>query len=318
MSNQKLFFSKEQINHAKQVSIVDVAMNLGYELVKDSVRAFKVKDSGGLFIYPQQNRFYHMLTEEKGNVIDFVSMEQNKSFTEAVDYLLSTASTYPVHLDSFMPSKIELPEKGELVLPERAQNIKRVYAYLVGTRKIDPKIVSMMIGNKSVYQDDRGNCVFVGRDKKGNPQYCALRGTLTGKQFRMDVANSDKGYPFLMTGKNDRVFVFESPIEVMSHATLTKLNGYDYTVSHRISLGGYSPKALQGYLERNPNISQIVLALNNDEQGLKAISTLKDKYSSYNIKVQLPKLNDFNDDLVFRLSQNEHSRESQDDEELER
>lgn len=53
----------------------------------------------------------------------------------------------------------------------------------------------------------------------------------------------------------------------MSHATLCKLNGIDWQEDHRVAEGCLSDKALYRYLERHPEIDEIVFCYDNDVDG---------------------------------------------------
>lgn len=103
----------------------------------------------------------------------------------------------------------------------------------------------------------------MGTDKEGSPKYCALR-SVSGKKFTQDVKGSEKKHGFCIKGRSNRLFVCESPIDVISHATLTKMNNGDYTQDTRLSLGGLTEDALVQFLADNPQITDIVFALDND------------------------------------------------------
>ena len=50
-----------------------------------------MKHSGGLYLFPDSNRFYHWTggeADKKGGAIDFVMREENLPFTEAVAKLI--------------------------------------------------------------------------------------------------------------------------------------------------------------------------------------------------------------------------------------
>lgn len=128
-------------------------------------------------------------------------------------------------------------------------------------------IVYKCLYDGSIYQDIHRNVVFCGKDKEGHVKYASLRGTYQAegqKAFKGEVLNSDKRYGFRMDGTSDRLFVFEAPIDAMSHATLCKLSGLDWEKDNRLALGGTVDKALTQYLEDNPHIRQIVFCLDND------------------------------------------------------
>jgi hypothetical protein len=168
------------------------------------------------------------------------------------------------------------------------------------------------MNEKKVYQEAQyGNCVFVGYDESGIPKYCSMRGTYTDKAFKMDAVNSDKSYPFVIGGKSDMVFVCESPIDAMSHATFAKLYGHDWRQDNRISLGCTWDGALERYLQWHPEIKKIVFALDNDylakdkdgcyrNWGQMAAMKWCDKYSEkgYEVAIHRPHLKDFNQDLI--------------------
>ncbi len=304
-------FTDEEIRRANSVDIVSLARSYGYEPEQAGRKAIHMKHSGGLYLFPDSNRFYHWTggeADKKGGAIDFVMREENLPFTEAVAKLIGENYTpYTRRTKPYTPKPKEPP-----VLPVKADNFKRAYAYLVSVRGIEPEIVSYFMNRKMIYQEEKyGNCVFVGHDKDGTAKYCAMRGTMTGSKFKMDAENSDKSFPFFYEGKSDLVIVNEAPIDLMSHATLMKLSGGDWKADHRISLGCIWDGALERYLSWHPEIKRIVFAYDNDylarnKDGQRAnwgqLSADKHfrKYTEkgYACAVHIPHLNDFNQDLV--------------------
>ncbi|WP_084662887.1 DUF3991 domain-containing protein [Paenibacillus fonticola] len=60
--------------------------------------------------------------------------------------------------------------------------------YLTHFRGIDSKIVSCLMQEKKLYQQDKtGNCVFVGYDLDGIAKYCSLRGSNSDHPFKQDL-----------------------------------------------------------------------------------------------------------------------------------
>jgi hypothetical protein len=86
-----------------------------------------------------------------------------------------------------------------------------------------------------------------------------------------------------------RLYVFEAPIDLLSHCTLTKIaeiNKYHdnadkdcWKKQNRLSLSGTSDVALEGYLSRNKDITEIHCCLDNDEGGIKGAEHIKEKFS---------------------------------------
>ena len=129
------------------------------------------------------------------------------------------------------------------------------------------------------------NVVFVGLDKYGKPRYANLRGV--GSNFKGEATGSDKRFSFSIPAENsDTVHLFESAIDLLSYATLRKLEGMDWNSDHLLSLAGvYRPKeniaetslplALGRYLSEQPQIQRVCLRLDNDYTGKLAAKTLK-------------------------------------------
>lgn len=157
------------------------------------------------------------------------------------------------------------------------------------------------------------NAVFVGVDKNNIPRYAAYRGT--GKyRFIGDATGSDKHYSFKLMGSSDTVRLFESAIDLLSYATLLKIEGKDWRKENLLSLAGVYqtqkditkskvPKALEQFLQENDSVKRVVFHLDNDYAGrlaTKAIMTvLPEKYEKINSPP--PSGKDFNDWLCIKL-----------------
>ena len=305
-------FTDEEIKKANSVDLLMLAKQYGYETEKGGKNAIHLKKSGGLYIFPNENCFYHHTSDERhkeGGAISFVMHQEGMPFGEAVGKLLN--EDYVVYQAE---QKAYAPEPHRLVtLPDKAQNFKRVYWYLVSVRGVDSQIVSAFMNEKKVYQEaEFGNAVFVGYDRDGTARYCSMRSTYPNSKFKRDADNSDKSYPFFAEGKSDLAIITEAPIDLMSHATLTKMFGNtDWRQDHRLSVGCLSMAALDRYLEWHPEIKNLVFALDNDylarnqkgelanwgqlaaERAIKAYSE-----KGYKCALHTPHLNDFNTDLT--------------------
>lgn len=240
-------------------------------------------------------------------------MEQNGwTFQQAVRALCGEEIQKSVPKQTYTPAK-QIPEhKEKMILPKANSDAHRAFAYLVKTRHIDSQIVSQLMREHKIYENDKHSCVFVGYDKNGQAGYASVRSTYTmGNSYRGDVKNSDKRHCFTLNGKSDSVYVFEAPIDAMSHATLTKVSGWDWQEDWRIALGGVSDLGLQQFLSLHPEIKNIHFATDNDEQGKKVLEneyntdgTIKkvgymQKYKDkgYEVFREEPAHKDFNEDL---------------------
>lgn len=302
-------YTKEQIEQANSINLIDYAAMHGYPLENGGTKSLHVKHSGGLYLFKDSNRFYHHTTDKTGGPIDFIMQFEHMDFVQAVGHLIGAYPDVGAYTPLARPAK---KEKNAMILPDKAQNYKRVYWYLCTVRGIAPEIVSKLMSKKKIYQQaDRGNCVFVGYDEKKIPKYCSKRGTSPDRPYKGDADNSDKSYPFSMEGTSNRLFVTESPIDLMSHATLCQMRSILYGQDHRISLGCLSDRALEWYLGQHPEIRQIIFALDNDvngkgpdgspcNHGQEAARKFCSKYErrGYDTAVQTPAAKDFNEDLM--------------------
>lgn len=305
-------FTDEEIKKANSVDLLMLAKQYGYETEKGGKNAIHLKKSGGLYIFPNENCFYHHTSDERhkeGGAISFVMHQEGMPFGEAVGKLLN--EDYIIHQAEQKPYTPE--PRQAMLLPDKADNFKRAYWYLVSVRGVEPQIVSALMNEKKIYQESKfGNVVFVGYDRDGTARYCSMRSTYPNSKFKRDADNSDKSYPFFVEGKSDLAIITEAPIDLMSHATLTKMFGNtDWRQDHRLSVGCLSMAALDRYLEWHPEIKKLVFALDNDylarnqkgelanwgqlaaERAIKAYSE-----KGYKCALHTPRLNDFNTDLT--------------------
>ena len=293
-------FTEEQIHQANHVNIIAYAMSRGYDVKRISPRSYKIPGYGGLYINADGEKWNCFSRATGGGSVQFVMEMDQLSWVDAIKELIGLSED---ELPFVEPPPKDFEVKGDLVLPEKNQTFKHIFAYLIKTRKIDKDVVSEFVKSKKIYEDTYQNCVFVGYDEENNPKFASARGTNTKKRFRMDMENSDKGYPFCHEGNSDTLCVFESAIDLMSYLTLIKLHGINSFNHHLLSMGGTSYIPIEKYLERNPQIKKITLCLDADDEGQFFAQKIKEKFGDdYELKSHVPKEKDFNDELVNRLN----------------
>ena len=218
------------------------------------------------------------------SALDYLIKVRGYSFLEAVELLAERANIQP----SLSVSE-NVPMEKQLLLPKKNQDDQKVIAYLSG-RGIDKEIIQFCLESGRVYESAfHHNAVFVGMDEKNNPKYAAIRGT--GTSFIGEANGSDKNYSFsIFTEKpNDTMHLFESAIDLLSYATLQKLDGKEWRREHLLSLAGVYqpakeiekskvPAALARALKMHPEVKTIVLHLDNDRIG--RLATKAERLSS--------------------------------------
>lgn len=307
---------QKAVDEVSQVKIIDYAKMLG--LTVDRVgRYYTLKEHDSVRIDDKKNYFWRNSNGVNGGVITFVEHFTGYDFKESVRLLQQYLGLYPTDTNYSTRPKTQyqqlttMYENKEFTLPQANSDYKRAFGYLVKERQIDYEIVAELARNKLMYQDIRGNIVFVGYDDKNNtPKYASLRGTATGAKFRGDVTGSDKKYSFSLSSGTDieKLYIFEAPIDAISHATIANiaLKRKDaWKIHNRLALSGTSDVALEHYLSEHKHIKELHLCLDNDEAGKNATQQIAEKYHNlgYKIKIHTPHYKDFNDDLKFYYKQ---------------
>jgi hypothetical protein len=303
-------YSDNKIQQAREMDMINFLENKEGFTFKQEGNQWRCIEHDSLVIMQDRMGWYWNSRQVGGgSAIDWCEKIYASKFQEAMRIIVGNGEVVQLNHQSTPAVKRE----RDFSLPEVTTDNRRVYSYLTKTRGIDPVIVNQLITDKKLYQDKRGNCVFVGFNQDNEPKYAGLRGTLSDKQFRGEVTGSDKRYGFQMDSNSssqqnlERLYVFESPIEAMSHASIVnKIIGNDraFSIHNRLSLGGVTDVALVQYLQDNPQIKHIDFCLNNDEAGRSATSEMMAKFEEqgYTVRDRPPTLDDFNDDLIENQS----------------
>ena len=203
-----------------------------YELVHFSGNTYTTRTHGSLKISNGKWMWWSQRTGGR-SALDYLIKVRGYSFLEAVELLAEQANIQPT-----LSVSENVPMEKQLLLPKKNQDDQKVIAYLSG-RGIDKEIIQFCLESGRVYESAfHHNAVFVGRDEKDNPKYAAIRGT--GTSFIGEANGSDKNYSFsIFTEKpNDTMHLFESAIDLLSYATLQKLDGKEWRREHLLSLAG--------------------------------------------------------------------------------
>lgn len=131
-----------------------------------------------------------------------------------------------------------------------------------------------------------------------NPRYAAMRGT-DENRYRGEARGSEKAYGFGHIGTDEKLFVFESPIDLLSYITAVS---EEWEKHSYISLGGLSEKAMKRMYTEYPYIHSIYLCLDNDEPGNERcrqfVSLIPEELSVYRLE---PVKKDWNECLVAEV-----------------
>ena len=252
------------------------------------------------------------------SALDYLIKVRGMDFVEAVQTIMGNGSvSFPTC------ENIKIYEEQPLLLPEKSPTADVVFDYLFG-RGIDFEIINYCLEQELIIESlPYHNAVFIGYNENKEPKYAAYRAT-NQSRIMGDCTGSKKQYSFRLTAENTgEVHLFECAIDLLSYATLMKLEGKDWRQLNLVSLAGvYSPKqkiedskvpvTLGRLLEKDKTIRRIVLHLDNDIAGRKATKALQtilsEKYEVVDDPPQYGK--DVNDFLCKRLGIKEKTERS--------
>lgn len=279
---------KVLVIQARRASIEEYLKSRGKTLLKEG-RQYRVTNHSGLVV--SGNMWYSHTLSKGGNTLDYLIEMEGMDFKKAVD-VLSHMGAAPVKA-----GKTE--NAGQVVVPERNTDDKRVMAYLTKTRGLSVRVIVPLLKQGRIYESiGTHNCVMTGVDGDGMVRYVMQRSTISGSSVKFESEGSDKKYSFSLEGCSDILFVFESSIDLLSYMTLR--NGAMEPHPHMLSLGGVTDIALEAFIGRVPGIRKIVFGLDNDKAGHEVYGTFFKKYSLKGFKVykHFPEQKDWNQQLL--------------------
>ena len=279
-------YTQEQLEKANSVNLEEYLLHRGEKLKRTGKESrFYYRDSGGEHdsVSVSGNRWYDHKNQTGGYPVKFLQEFYGLGFREAVRELLDGET--PVNMQE--QAEISCAEKqreslnnekretATFALPEKAGNMKRLFAYLLKTRRLSREVVKAFVDAGLVYQERRyNNIVFVGTDAGGNPRSASLKSSASGaKGFRMTVSGSDTDYGFCWRGGGERLFVFEAAVDLITFLTMYPK---DWEKQSYIALDGLSPKPMLRFLQERDDISEIYLCLDNDPAGIETCDKFRD------------------------------------------
>lgn len=241
-----IHFTEEQKELARQTDLCDLLRRQG-EKLKRSGSEYEWRD-GSQKVTIRGNLWFHQYERVGGDALDFVQRYFHKSFPEAVEYLLGSGC------GTLTASPVVQREPTTFTLPKRNDNMRRVYTYLISRRGIDRDVVNAFAYRQMIYESaEYHNAVFVGFDSNGIPHHANLRGTGAESTFKGNAPGSIPEYSFHWTGTDDRLYLFEAPIDLLSFISLHKDNWRSHSYSHDFrwcSCGGCAVDGGSEYLRR--------------------------------------------------------------------
>lgn len=312
------YIAPEIITEAKRMDLLTYLREYEPgELVKFSSNTYTTKTHDSLKISNGKWMWWSRGIGGK-SALDYLIKVRGMNFVEAVQAIMGNGSVRSPTIEN-----TKSYEEQPLLLPEKSPTTNVVVEYLFG-RGIDYEIINHCLKQELIIESlPYHNVVFIGYDESKKPKYAAYRAT---NQSRLmgDCTGSKKQYSFRLTAENTgEVHLFECAIDLLSYATLMKLEGKDWRQFNLVSLAGvYAPKtkieeskipvSIRKILQKDKSIKRIILHLDNDIAGreaTKALQTiLQDEYEVVDDSPMYGK--DVNDFLCKRLGIKEKNERS--------
>ena len=286
-------FTEEEKRRASAADLVSLLTRCG-QTVKRVGSQYEWKD-GDQTVSIIDNLWFHHYEQVGGTTVGFVQKFMGMSYPDAVRFILDE-DVGIVHCKE-VKQRPNLPKEFEL--PERYQNMNRIFAYLIHERGLDRDILRAFAHAGLLYESDHyHNVVFVGTDKTGKPRHAHKKSSARHGKWRVNQAGSDVRFSFNWRGRSNKVYLFEAPIDMLSYITMHPDNWHEHTYISGCSL---SDQPLMQMLEDNPAIDQVYICYDSDPPGQRAAQYLRENLFEKGIysEILVPKLKDWNEDLLY-------------------
>ncbi|KIR01619.1 hypothetical protein P261_00433 [Lachnospiraceae bacterium TWA4] len=266
--NKTKYYNEEQFETAKKVDLYDYLIRCHANEVTKEGKSLYLNDNKSVYTKSGYSGFVDFATNETGNNITFLMKYLGYGVIEAVLSLCGNGST----LDTVGRVKI----KPKMELPERAEDNKRLFAYLC-SRGISADTLYKLVGQKLLYQEkEHNNIVFVNHEC----DWTEIRGSTTYKPYHSMAENSryDGFWWFCMGDVKaaEQLYICEGSIDAISLYEFQELHGEPTDKTIYASIGGVSKQATIDRIKTLSKKLKVILAVDNDKAGKKCIESNSD------------------------------------------
>lgn len=283
-------FTDQEKEEANNVDIALFLMAKGEKLKRSGQEYSWESPFGKISI--RGNQWYSQYERIGGGAIKFVQKFYGMNYPDAIRALLGSSVGTEV-----LPKAKK--EEKEIKIPEKNNDMKRVYAYLLGERCIKREILNEFVKRGLIYEDKRyHNVVFVGKDKEGTIKHIQKRSTQPASDFKGNVTGSDANYSFNFVGNSEKLYVFEAPIDMLAYISLRDRS--DWKEHSYVALCSTADCAVLKMLENYPNITSVYLCLDHDSAGIEGacrIAEIIHARGDQEVWRIMPKNKDWDEDL---------------------
>lgn len=264
-------------------------------------------DYSSLVIDPERNCFWRNSGKGKrttGSIVDFIMCVKDCETQEAIDILFDFGNAYlnDADMHNTIITKKVLPVNKEFRLPLKYKNDRRLYAYIVKHRQIEPEIYHYFIDNGYMYQSRDCKCIFVSY-KDDTPIFACVRDTNWNRRITYGVSGSKVEHGFYIDNGSKTLIVTEAVIDAMAYMSLLYLHNKSYKDYNYLALTGCTKIECIKCHCTEQMFDKIILAYDNDSAGQKAYKKTLEMLKEMNWKGKIVnaaphKVKDINDELI--------------------
>lgn len=267
--------TKEAIERANSVSIVDFLEAQGYQLEKQGKGYYRMVEHDSFVINANKNAYVWNSRGRKGRgAVSILTDPElfNYNYRNAIIELNKPENERLQHEGNVFK---EVP-KEPYVYPEHMiskEEPTKVMNYLVNERKINKELVEQFVNKGMIKQDQRNN-VFYPWYAEGHIVGHNVEGTYIkegGHRFKQINENGEqsRGFKFQTgKGKTENYFFFESEVDAMSYVSLNGLTpNSKYMAMRGVNNQALVARELREYKDTYEKFPNIVLAADNDKAG---------------------------------------------------
>ena len=289
----------EQKERANFVNLPQFLMSHGFDLKKVGKEyvwkehdSLHIKDNG-----PGERGQWFRFSENKGgDNIGLLREYMDMSFLDAVEALTGEHVDRTYTPSRTYESKPVQQTARELSLAE-ADNCRRVFAYLCKTRGLDYDMLSALVKEGTISQEEKtGNVLFKYYDDQGKVIGAEKVGTSTEHKFKGIATGSAGGHGFeVVHGTGEKAFFFESAIDMLSYL---QMHSKELDNCRLVSMMGVKPNiVLDTMLRHNIAPENVFLCSDNDTAGNEFARRLQEQYPDMKRIVTPDTYKDWNDML---------------------
>lgn len=289
----------EQKEKANLVNLPQFLMSHGFDLKKVGKEyvwkehdSLHIKDNG-----PGECGQWFRFSENKGgDNIGLLREYMDMSFIDAVEALTGELIDRTYTPSRTYELKPVQQTARELSLAE-ADNCRRVFAYLCKTRGLDYDMLSALVKEGTISQEEKtGNVLFKYYDDQGKVIGAEKVGTSTEHKFKGIATGSAGGHGFeVVHGTGEKAFFFESAIDMLSYL---QMHSKELDNCRLVSMMGVKPSiVLDTMLRHNIAPENVFLCSDNDTAGNEFARRLQEHYPDMKRIITPDTYKDWNDML---------------------